>query len=136
MTYFCRHIGIITAHPEKLITFYSEKVGFELEETKNVPEDLMERIFGISSPASLTKLKLAQVILEIFSLEEPLIQNRPLDVAGYNHWGLAVGDREAFVEKLKAKGVKVLDWKREGRTIFFVADPDGNLVEIYGVRKG
>jgi catechol-2,3-dioxygenase len=90
MTGFCHHIGIITAHPQTLITFYSEKIG----------------------------------------------QKRPLDAAGYNHWGLTAKDKEAYIDELKAEGVKVPELKREGRTIFFGADPDGNLVEIYGARMG
>ena len=136
MTYFCHHVGILTAHPQKLIKFYSEKIGFDIAETKDISEELMVRIFGIPSPATLTKLKLDQVILEIISLEIQLVKKRPVGVAGYNHWGVSVSNKEAFIQELKAKGVPVLEVDRGGRTIIFVVDPDGNLIEIYEAERG
>ena len=136
MTCFCHHVGILTAHPQKLMTFYSEKIGFKIAETKDISEELMGRIFGISLPATLTKLKLDQVILEIISLEIRLVKKRPVEAAGYNHWGLAVSNKEAFIQELKAKGVPILEVDRGGRTIIFVVDPDGNLFEICEAERG
>jgi catechol 2,3-dioxygenase-like lactoylglutathione lyase family enzyme len=53
---------------------------------------------------------------------------------GYNHWALGVGDKEMFVRGLEKKGVRILKLEGTGRFIFFVKDPEGNLIEIYQKR--
>lgn len=131
MNHFCHHIGIFTQHPLELVAFYSQKLGFKIGGTKEIPAHLMEKIFGVSSPAVLTKLRFDQVTLEIFSLTSPSLNERAGNAAGYNHWGWAVRDKEAFVQKLKQNGVPVIEAGNKGRSIVFLADPDGNLIEIY-----
>jgi catechol 2,3-dioxygenase-like lactoylglutathione lyase family enzyme len=59
------------------------------------------------------------------------LKQRDLDVSGYNHWALGIADKERFCQELKKKGVAVLELEREDRKIFFVKDPEGNLIEIY-----
>lgn len=131
MTCHCNHIGLFTNNPLQLIIFYSEKLGFEEGETKILSRKLMERIFRIPSSSTLTKLKLGQVTLEIISPQELNVKKRDNDVSGYNHWGLGVKKKEEFCQKLKEKGVQVIEVESSGRSIFFVKDPEGNLIEIY-----
>ena len=135
MTNFCHHIGIFTNNPRELARFYTEKLGFKIGETKEVPEDLVKKIFGIPSSCRLTKLKLGQVIIEILSPDNLNLKKRLNDVSGYNHWGLAVQNKEDFCRMLKKQGVKILKYKKNGHTIFFAKDPEGNLVEIYEARR-
>lgn len=127
----CHHLGIFTGNPQNLIKFYTEKLGFEEGETKLVSKDLMEKIFGIPSTCTLAKLRLGQSILEIITPQNLNLKRRDSDISGYNHWALGVADKEKFCQKLKQKGVTVLQVEREGRKIFFVEDPEGNLIEIY-----
>jgi catechol 2,3-dioxygenase-like lactoylglutathione lyase family enzyme len=42
-----------------------------------------------------------------------------------------VADKELFVRELDKKGVPVLKLEGTGRFIYFVQDPEGNLIEIY-----
>jgi len=127
----CHHLGIFTNHPQNLIKFYKEKLGFEEGETKLVSRDLMDQIFGIPSPCTLTKLELGQSVLEIISPQNLTLKRKDSDISGYNHWALGVADKEKFCQELKQKRVAVLEVEREGRKIFFVKDPEGNLIEIY-----
>ena len=127
----CHHLGIFTNNPKSLIKFYTEKLGFNEEATKLVSAELMDRIFGIPAPCTLTKLKLGQGVLEVIAPQGLNLKRRDLDVSGYNHWALGVADKEKFCQELKQKRVAVLELEREDRRIFFVKDPDGNLIEIY-----
>jgi len=131
MSYFCHHIGIFTTNPQKLIKFYKEKMGLEEGETKVVSRDLMEHIFGIQSSSKITKLKFGQVILEIISPQNLNLRKRDQDISGYNHWSLGVKNKEEFCLELKKKGVPVLEVEKEARFIYFIKDPEGNLIEIY-----
>ena len=127
----CHHLGVFTSNPQNLIKFYTEKLGFEEGETKLVSEDLMEKIFGIPSTCTLTKLRLGQSILEIITPQNLNLKRRESDISGYNHWALEVADKNKFCQELRQKGVTILQVEREGRKIFFVEDPEGNLIEIY-----
>jgi len=131
MISYCHHFGICTNSPQKMIKFYKEKLDFEEEKAKLVPRELMEQIFGIPSACTLTKLKLGQIILEIISPQNFNLKKREFDISGYNHWGLGVKKKEEFCQSLKDRGVPVLEVESKGRYIFFIKDPEGNLIEIY-----
>lgn len=131
MDNFCHHVGIFTSNLPKLIRFYTEKLGFVTGETKSVPEDLVRKVWGISSPCTLTKLKFGQVILEILSPENLILKKRPFNVRGYNHWSLGVENKKDFCQELEKRGVSLLKFEKNGHFIFFVRDPDGNPIEIY-----
>lgn len=131
MTKICNHIGLCTNNPQQLITFYTENLGFKEGETKLLSKDLMRRIFGISSSGRLTKLRLGQITLEIISLKDLKVKKRDNDISGFNHWGLGVKENEKFCKYLKEKGVPVVEIESKGKTLFFVKDPEGNLIEIY-----
>jgi catechol 2,3-dioxygenase-like lactoylglutathione lyase family enzyme len=134
MNTFCHHFGILSKNPEKLKKFYTESLGFEEGETRLLPADLVDQIFSIFSPCYLTKLKRGSVLLEIFSLTDLQTHEREWTTVGYNHWGMGVEDKERFVQDLKQKNVPVMEIEHSGRMIYFIKDPEGNLIEIYEVR--
>ncbi len=134
MNIFCHHFGILARNPEKLKDFYIKDLGFEEEETRLLPADLVNQIFGIPSPCTLTKLKFGSLVLEIFFLTERQTEKRAPVTSGYNHWGMGVEDKEQFVRDLKRKNIPLMEVERSGRVIYFVKDPEENLIEIYEVR--
>lgn len=111
-------------------------MGFEHLGTKTVSKEWMAQIFGMPSPCRLIKLRFGSAILEIFAPQEgeDELANRNSPSEGYNHWALGVKDKEAFVRKLQKKGVSLLKLEGTGRFIFFVRDPEENLIEIYQKR--
>ena len=131
---FCHHFGILARNPEKLKEFYIEKLGFEEGETRLLPADLVDQIFSIPSACYLIKLKRGSLVLELFSLTEMETEEKKSATSGYNHWGLGVENKERFVEDLKQLDVSVMEIQHSGRTIYFVKDPEGNLIEIYESR--
>lgn len=131
MVKICNHIGLGTNNPQKLIKFYTEKLGFKEGKAKLLSKDLMRRIFGISSSGRLTKLRLDRITLEIISPQNLKMKKRDNDISGYNHWGLGVKEKEKFCKHLKEKGVPIVEIESKGKTLHFVKDPEGNLVEIY-----
>jgi catechol 2,3-dioxygenase-like lactoylglutathione lyase family enzyme len=129
----CHHIGLFSQNPKKLIPFYTEKMGFEQLGTKIISKEWMTQIFSIPTACKLIKLRFGSAILEIFAQQtgagEPGYRISPSE--GYNHWALGVKDKEAFVRELEKKGVSLLKLEGIGRFIYFVKDPEENLIEIY-----
>ena len=133
MKSICNHVGLFAKKPRELIKYYTEKFGFEEKESKVIPGEVAEKIFGLFAPCTLTKLKLGQVTLEIISPDNLKLKERFEDTTGFNHWGLGVEDNETFSQKLKVRGVSLVEIESKGRSIFFTKDPEGNLIEIYKV---
>lgn len=127
----CNHIGLFSRNPEALIRFYTEKMDFEQLGSKTISKEWMTQIFGMPAPCQLIKLRLGSVVLEIFVSGSKKLKGRFTPSEGYNHWGLGVEDKEAFIHKMERRGVPVLKLEGDGRFIYFLADPDGNLIEIY-----
>jgi len=127
----CCHVGLFTKSPKKLIEFYTEKLGFELGESKQISSDWMEQIFGLQADCQLTKLKFGDLIIEIFSPQRGELQDRKAPMVGFNHLGIGVEDKKSFVQYLEKKGMPVLILGKKGRFVYFIRDPEGNLIEIY-----
>jgi catechol 2,3-dioxygenase-like lactoylglutathione lyase family enzyme len=90
------HIGLSTNNPDRLLLFYKEKLGFTPESTKTVGRELMERIFGILSDCTVTKLRRQNVLIEIFSSGEIRFAEEGGQHRGLNHWSLCVEDKKSF----------------------------------------
>lgn len=125
------HVGLFTNHPEELIQFYTQKLGFEQGESRIIPADFMNQVFGVPAICQMTKLKYDTVILEVFSPENLELKLSSLPSAGYNHWGLAVDDKEQFCQALVQKGVKVIKAQYKDRFIYFIQDPEENRIEVF-----
>ena len=131
MTYTCNHIGLFSPNPEKLISFYVEKLGFEEGDSRRISNDLMSQIFDVPTNCRMTKLHFGEIILEVFSLEGWELKNRHVDSSGYNHWGLTVEDKALFCAKAEEQGADVIKVAHKDRFIYFIKDPEGNLIEVF-----
>jgi len=131
----CHHIGILTRNPEKMISFYTRGLGFSQGETRILDSGLMEKIFGLSSECRMTKLTKSDAVVEVFSPVDINPDEYSQPVKGYNHWALEVGDKESYIRALDERQVPVLKIDHDGRKIYFLRDPEGNLIEIYERKK-
>ena len=127
----CHHIGLFSRDPGSLVSFYTQKLGFENLGSKSISEDWMTRIFGMPFACQLIKLRLGAAVIEIFVPPPGGVIDRTTPSVGYNHWGLSVEDKEVYVHRLEKNGVPVLKLEGTGRFIYFIKDPEDNLIEIY-----
>jgi catechol 2,3-dioxygenase-like lactoylglutathione lyase family enzyme len=127
----CHHIGLFSRYPDKLLPFYTEKLGFEHRGAKLISKEWMTRIFGMPAECQLIKLCCGSAVVEIFVPLAEGLQKKTIPSVGYNHWGLGVDDKEAYVRQLEEKGVSMLKLEGTGKFIYFIKDPEGNLIEVY-----
>lgn len=127
----CHHIGLFSQDPESLVTFYTEKLGFEHKGSKIISADWMDKIFGFPVASRLIKLGFGSAVIEIFAPQSGELVRRTAGSSGYNHWGLGVEDKESYVILLEKMGVPLLKLEGSGKSIYFIKDPEGNLIEIY-----
>ncbi len=126
----CNHIGLFSQNPEILVPFYTDKLGFKHQESKSISKEWMTQIFGLSAECQLIKLRFGSAVVEIFVPQSGELGSKITPSAGYNHLGLVVEDKELYVLKLESNGVQVLKLKGTGRFIYFIKDPEGNLIEV------
>lgn len=126
------HIGIFTAYPKRMMTFYVNKLEFKKEYQTILDKDTVYSIFSIRKDCNMVKLKRGAISIELFWFNTdtykvaPKVKSR----VGYNHFGLAFKDRQSFLDELRKKKIKIIEIKRQDRYAYFINDPEGNLIEI------
>ena len=126
----CDHIGILTNDAQKLIRFYTKKLDF-----KKIKEEILDaatfgRIFGFRTSTRFIRLSTGGLMLELFEPLKKKASSNTSSSTGLNHFGYCVKNRLNYVRRLQRKKVKIIEIERNGHTVYFVSDPDGNRIEI------
>ncbi len=126
------HVAVCVADLDRSIAWYGEALGFAVEHRGRVPEGTAIAMLRAPGGAGVE-------LFELAPREDPLWSG-PIQALeqGIVHFGLAVSDVQAsFDRAVEAGGRSVWpprDAPVSGMRIAFVADPDGNLVELIGPR--
>ena len=123
------HIGIISLDVEKAEKFYYKYFGFTKGYEFDVPASTMQTFFNVNCPAHVVALNSGNLIVELFSLSDK-VQFRP-KMGSITHFAVYVENRKDKADELKADGYEVLSIVKEDKNIvYFIKDPDNNLVEL------
>ena len=124
------HIGLVCSDIQKSEQFYTEHFGLKRARETAVPATETQKIFGINSAAHIIALA-AEGGQEIELFEFPDAKHLKPAQGAISHLALFVGNRRECHDRLKAKGIDTIFIDRgEGRYVYFVKDPDGNLIEL------
>ena len=126
----CDHIGFFTKNADRLIEFYTETLKFTLKQESVLSSSMTRAIFGIDSDCRFIKLIHNDFMLELFEPVSSKARQGISKVSCRTHWGYCVENREDFVQKLRNMNVPVIEIKRDGRSVYFITDPENNLIEI------
>ncbi len=126
------HVGLRVANLERATAWYERALGLRLEFSFEPPDGGV-RVSMLSGDDG--------VRLELFQLAEPLelpAWSDPLAALaqGYGHVALSVDDLDRAFDELTAAGARAVWAPRPapvpGSHFAYVADPDGNLIELIG----
>lgn len=117
------HIEIVAQDIERSIAFYSDILGFRLQERIPLRHAPMREVVYLS---------LGDTMLELIAAETPAPKSTAAWQVGYRAMALAVTDMAQAVAYLKAKGVPMHiepvdlgnSWRGE------LLDPDGLIIEL------
>ncbi|RJR15863.1 MAG: VOC family protein [Nitrospiraceae bacterium] len=119
------HIGLTNKSEEDAVRFYRDFLGFKLTRESVVPAVLSEQLFSV--PADLPMLvfekdgnKIEVFISPVYTLPSPDI----------NHIGFLMDNFGEIVEKAPQSGVKLIFGKTKDKTVYFIRDFSGNMIEI------
>jgi methylmalonyl-CoA/ethylmalonyl-CoA epimerase len=122
------HIGLSVPDLDAAIKWYSEMLGFKLENRLHIDK----------IPAEVAFLIRGEFRLELFEVEdatslpeERKLPNSDLHTHGTKHIAFAVADVDAVVETLKQRGVNIVMHMRiHGQPMAFITDNAGILLEL------
>lgn len=96
------HVGIAVASLEEAVAFYRDALGLEIEATEEVASQGVRAHFvGVGGPAL--------ELLEATSDASPIARFVGRRGPGLHHITLRVDDLAAALERLKARGVRLID---------------------------
>lgn len=123
-----QHLGIPAVDMEKSIKWYTELLGFELIEEKDLKEEHCHAAF----------IKKGNLVIEIYQEDEEFVKEVASRSHGHiDHLALNVQDVKEAFEKMKASGCTMLDTEIHtlpffvrGVSWFTVLGPNGEKVEF------
>jgi catechol 2,3-dioxygenase-like lactoylglutathione lyase family enzyme len=133
------HVGIAVSDLDRSMRFYRDLLGFRSEHALDVegePTDTLLRLRGTKLHAEyLSRDGVRIELLHFASPAAPARPERPLNQYGLTHLSFRVTDMDAVLTALRAAGERVLEetvirfpeWQSAA---CFVADPDGQLIEL------
>jgi len=129
------HIGIAVGDLAQALAFYRDALGLEIEPPEEVAS---QRVRAHFVPVGESTLEL----LEPTSPDSPIAKYAEKRGPGIHHIALRVDDLHAVLDRLKARGIRLIDNEprigAEGALIAFVhpASTHGVLVELKQTTKG
>lgn len=141
--YRTSHIGLCVSDLEASLRFYRDGLGFTLI----MQYDIDEQIPEVDAPCSLTSTFLEKDghRIELLSYREPGVIGTPptrRNHLGMTHLSFFAADIDGAAEALTAFGGTLVPQTRVGledptaAQFVFVADPDGNRVELMHIPAG
>ncbi len=134
------HVGICVTDLARSVHFYRDLLGFRLLTELQIggePCDVLLQLKDVDLHAMY--LERDGLRIELLHFASPLRRNPPLrremNDLGFTHISVRVSDLGAFVERLRAGGVNVLEKTRMDMPEFesaavMITDPDGVLIEL------
>ena len=122
---FLNHIAVFCSSEEESDTFYSNLLGLKKVNSRVLPSELIEKIFGVSIELKMVNYANDDIRFEVF-----IGDDKGLDVHKIGHACLEVDDREAFIKECEAMKLKINKIPRDDSFILFISDYEGNLFEI------
>lgn len=118
------HIGIINKNEELAIRFYKDFLG--LEKTKEVilSPELSKQLFSLSQEIKVLVFEKDGIKIEVFISD---FKHAQPDLA---HFSIMLDNFTEITEKAKQSNVDIIIGKHKEKTVYFIKDYCGNLIEI------
>jgi methylmalonyl-CoA/ethylmalonyl-CoA epimerase len=118
------HIGIINKSEEQALKFYKDFLG--LEKTKEIllSPELSKQLFSLSQEVKVLVFEKYGIKIEVF------ISDFQLAHPNFTHFGIMLDNFSEITEKAKRSNVDIIIGKHKEKTVYFLKDFSGNLIEV------
>ncbi len=119
------HVGVINKSEEQAVRFYKDFLGFKITKESIVSQELSEQLFAVSRDIKLLVFEKEGIKIEVFICPD-CKQSYP----DFRHIGLMLDDFSEIVKKAPQAGIELIIGKTTEKTVHFIKDLSGNLIEI------
>ncbi|RJQ49201.1 MAG: VOC family protein [Nitrospiraceae bacterium] len=119
------HIGITNKSREDALRFYRDFLGLEMTRESVVPQQMSEQIFAVSWDITMLVFEKSGTKIEVFICPE-CRESSPV----IRHIGLSLENFSGIISRAEQAGVTLITGKTKDKTVYFIRDFSGNLVEI------
>jgi catechol 2,3-dioxygenase-like lactoylglutathione lyase family enzyme len=121
------HVELVTDRPERMVTFYTDILGFRVKARDRIEKS------NRGMPMGLIYLELGASVVEIISYEgAPTAPAPEGEHRGYRMIALEVENMQQAADYLRGRGVAIA-WGPRVRDTYAraeIRDPDGNPIEL------
>lgn len=118
------HLGITNKSAEQAIQFYQDFLGLEKTREILLPLELSEQLFSLSQEIKVLVFEKPGIKIEVF------ISDFQHADPNLTHFGLMLDNFSEVTEKAQRSHVDLIIGKHKEKTVYFLKDFSGNLIEI------
>ena len=119
------HCGLFNRSAEEAERFYTGLLGLTKEKDSVLPRELASRFFSLDSEVRMLVFSGGTVKIEVFVYAECAHPN-----PSFTHIGIDIDDIDALLKTAAEHDVTHLSAQTGEKTIHFLTDFSGNLIEI------
>jgi catechol 2,3-dioxygenase-like lactoylglutathione lyase family enzyme len=119
------HIGVVNRSDREAVSFYKGFLGLEKTREFIVAPELSSQLFSVTREIPCLVFEKAKIKIEVF-IDPDFILPSP----NVSHIGFWVDNVEQLIEDAAANNVEVITGSHQQKTVYFVKDFSGNLIEI------
>jgi len=119
------HAGITNRDADQARSFYRDFLGLELVKESTVPGDLVRQLFAVDRDIDMLVFEGDGVKIEVF-----ICSDCSLPSPDFNHIALLLDNFQGILDSAPAHGIDVISGSRGEKTVHFLRDFTGNLIEI------
>jgi catechol 2,3-dioxygenase-like lactoylglutathione lyase family enzyme len=118
------HIGITNNSEDQALLFYRDFLGLEKTREILLPPELSEQLFYVSQEIKVLVFEKPGIKIEVF------ISDFQHANPNFTHFGLMLDNFSEVTEKAQRFHVDIIIGKHKDKTVYFLRDFSGNLIEI------
>lgn len=119
------HAGVINTNEKDAVRFYRDFIGLEIIKEYIVPAELSEQIFAVAQDIKMIVFGKDGTKIEVFIF--PQYTPATPDIS---HIGFLLDNFSEIIEMAPKAGVDLIVGKTRDKTVYFLKDFSGNLIEI------
>lgn len=119
------HVGIFNKDENQAVKFYHDFLGMENVREYVVTPELSHQLFSVARETRVVTFARENVKVEIF-----LCTEFDLPAPNMPHFCLYLENFSEILETARTSGIEVITGKKEDKTVYFLKDFSGNMIEI------
>lgn len=118
------HIGITNKSAGQAMQFYRDFLGLEKTREILLAPELSEQLFSLSQEIKVLVFEKSGIKIEVF------ISDFQHANPNFTHFGIMLDNFSEIIEKAQRSHVNLIIGKYKEKTVYFLKDYSGNLIEI------